>query len=316
MQFLLDHRDAWGNFHRFPISRVLADLEDARAHGARSIFFVDDNITLDMPRFEALCRGIVAKGLNDVDYLVQGTTSAIAKHGETITPLMRRAGFRYVFLGIENILEDDLAFLRATAKNRARSRTDDDQNATLTAIRHLHRHGMYVVGGLIVGNPDDTCESIEANLQFARQHIDWPYIQHPTPYPGTPMTEDFKARGLIISDRVEDYDGTTAVVRTASLEAEEVEFLRWRAERWMKLGHFPAALAHSPGFVLRHGAQMLRETFRGSSARSCLGLEGDHLVFERHRRRRKAERAEVWADLEDTATPAPSQIDLSPVSSP
>ena len=40
---------------------------------------------------------------------------------------------------------------------------------------------MYVVGGLIVGNPDDTRESIKANLDFARKYVDWPYIQHPTP---------------------------------------------------------------------------------------------------------------------------------------
>ena len=33
-----------------------------------------------------------------------------------------------------------------------------------------------------------------ANLDFARQHVDWPYIQHPTPYPGTPMTVDFERR--------------------------------------------------------------------------------------------------------------------------
>ena len=55
---------------------------------------------------------------------------------------------------------------------------------------------MLVVGGLIVGNPDDTRESIAANLEFARRYVDWPYIQHPTPYPGTPMTEDFETRGL------------------------------------------------------------------------------------------------------------------------
>ena len=56
---------------------------------------------------------------------------------------------------------------------------------------------MYVVGGLIVGNPDDTRDSIETNLRFARQYVDWPYIQHPTPYPRTPMTQDFRDRGLI-----------------------------------------------------------------------------------------------------------------------
>ena len=129
-----------------------------------------------MPRFEELCRAIVARGLNDVDYVIQGMTSAIAKHGDMIAPLMRQAGFRYVFLGVENILDDDLAFLRATAKNRTRSQSGESESATLKAIDHLHRHGMYVVGGLIVGNPDDTRESIEANLTFARQYIDWPYI--------------------------------------------------------------------------------------------------------------------------------------------
>ena len=124
---------------------------------------------------------------------------------------------------------------------------------------------MYVVGGLIVGNPDDTRESIEANLEFARAYVDWPYIQHPTPYPGTPMTKDFRERGLIVNDRVEEYDGTTAVVRTEHLSADEIEFMRWRAERWMKLRHFWPTFAHNPWFVLRHGPQMLRYTFRGSS---------------------------------------------------
>src|SRR5215471_16875276 len=105
------------NFHTFDFTRVLADISDARARGARAIFLVDDNITLNVARFEALCRAIVDAGLNDVEYFVQGMTSAIANHGETLAPLMRQAGFRYVFLGIENILEDDLQFLKASAKN-------------------------------------------------------------------------------------------------------------------------------------------------------------------------------------------------------
>src|SRR2546421_10494395 len=179
-------------------------------------------------------------------------TSAIANHGETLAPLMHKAGFRYVFLGIENILEDDLQFLRASSKNVLRAKGQKVGNATLQAIEYLHRNKMYVVGGLIVGNPNDTRESVEANLRFARRYIDWPYIQHPTPYPGTPMTEDFRRRGLIVNDRVEEYDGTTAVVRTEHLTADEIEFLRWRAERWMKVRHPPDVLRRYPAFVMRH----------------------------------------------------------------
>jgi hypothetical protein len=61
---------------------------------------------------------------------------------------MRRAGFRYVFLGIENILEEDLRFLRAESKNRERENGRKSGNATLKAIDHLHRNKMIVVGGL------------------------------------------------------------------------------------------------------------------------------------------------------------------------
>src|SRR5207248_6087028 len=176
------------------------------------------------------CQAIIDAGLNDLEYTVQATTSAIANHGERLARLMREAGFRYVFLGIENILEEDLQFLRAESKNRERENGRKSGNATLKAIEHLHRNKMIVVGGLIVGNPGDTRESVETNLEFARRYVDWPYIQHPTAYPGTPMTKDFRAKDLIVNERVEEYDGTTAVVRTEFLDAEDVEFMRWQAE--------------------------------------------------------------------------------------
>jgi radical SAM superfamily enzyme YgiQ (UPF0313 family) len=272
---------------------VLADIRDASDHGARTIFLVDDNIMLNVKRFEALCEAIIAAGLNRIDYFVQAMTSSIANHGETLAPLMRKAGFRYVFLGIENILENDLEFLRASSKNAARENGRTTGNATLKAIEYLHRNQMLVVGGLIVGNPGDTRESIEANLEFARHYVDWPYIQHPTPYPRTPMTKGFQQQGLIENERLEQYDGTTAVVRTEHLPAEEVEYLRWRAERWMKTRHIPAVIRHDPWFVLKNGRKMLAHTFRGSSLRSLLNLEDDRKVFERYKAIREAEREYV-----------------------
>jgi anaerobic magnesium-protoporphyrin IX monomethyl ester cyclase len=278
------------NFHGYSIPRVLADIRDARDHGARSIFFVDDNVTLNVRRFEALCRAIVEAGLDDLDYSVQAMTSAIAADGATLAPLMRRAGFRYVFLGIENILEEDLRFLRASAKNAQREAGRRVGNATLAAIDALHRNRMYVVGGLIVGNPDDTRESVEANLEFARRHVDWPYIQHPTPYPGTPMTKDFRERGLIENERLEEYDGTTAVVRSAHLSADEIEFMRWRAERWQKVRFMPVALAHDPWFVLPRALRMFAHTFRGCTLKTLLGLEDERRAFARYRAIRRAER--------------------------
>ncbi len=115
------------NFHRFAIDRVIADIRDARDRGARSIFLVDDNITIDVPRLEsALPRHRRARPRTTCMYVVQAMTAAIATHGASLAPLMRKAGFRYVFLGIENVLEDDLAFLKATAKNSRERQAEHD----------------------------------------------------------------------------------------------------------------------------------------------------------------------------------------------
>ncbi len=300
------------NFHRFSIERVIEDIRDAYARGARCLFMVDDNITLDVPRFEELCTAIIRAGLNKIDYIVQAMTASIAAHGERLAPLMREAGFRYVFLGIENVLEDDLAFLKAKAKN-SRHQHGRRTNTALAAVEALHRHGMFVVGGLIVGNPDDKRESIAANLEFARKYVDWPYIQHPTPYPGTPMTKDFEERGLVVNNRVEEYDGTTAVTRSAHLTSDEIEFMRWKAERWMKVRHLPAVLRHDPGFVLRHMHRMMAHTFRGTGWKSVLGLESSRTVFRRYKAIRDRERNYLdWPDPIVRNEPRPRIVQHQP----
>jgi hypothetical protein len=104
------------------------------------------------------------------------------------------------------------------------------------------------------------------------------------------MAEDFRKRGLIVNERLEEYDGTTAVVRTEHVKAEEVEYVRWKAERWMKLRHMPAAFRHDPWFVLRHALQMLAHTFRGCTLRSALGLEDERRAFDRYKVIRHQER--------------------------
>jgi anaerobic magnesium-protoporphyrin IX monomethyl ester cyclase len=278
------------NFHTYSFDRVIADITDARDHGAETIFFVDDNITLDVRRFEALCQAIIDAGLNKLDYFVQGMTSAIANHGETLAPLMHKAGFRYVFLGIENILESDLTFLNASSKNIERDKGKKVGNATMKAIDYLHKNHMFVVGGLIVGSPDDTVESIETNLEFAKKYIDWPYIQHPTPYPRTPMTREFREQGLIDNERLEEYDGTTAIVRTKHVSADQVEYLRWKHERSIKTRHIVPVIKHDPWFVLRNGRKMMKHTYRGSTWRNMLGLEDDKKAFTRYKEIRRQER--------------------------
>jgi anaerobic magnesium-protoporphyrin IX monomethyl ester cyclase len=67
---------------------------------------------------------------------------------------------------------------------------------------------------------------------------------------------------LIIKDSVEEYDGTHAVTKSRYLEAEEIEFLRWRAERWLMVRQMSEVLLHNPLFCLRYAHEVLRHMYR------------------------------------------------------
>ena len=152
LQLLLDYRDARAQFHLF-IDRVLADIRDASRPRRPSDLLGRRQHHPQRPPLRSTLPGDHRRRLNHLDYTVQAMTSAIANSGETLAPLMREAGFRYVFLGIENVLEEDLDF-------PARPLQEPNASGCASSDRlTLHRNKMYVVGGLIVGNPDDTRET-------------------------------------------------------------------------------------------------------------------------------------------------------------
>jgi len=65
----------------------------------------------------------------------------------------------------------------------------------------------------------------------------------------------------------------------------------------MKVRHMPVAFRHDPRFVIRNAPAMLAHTFRGTTWRSLVGLEGSRDVFRRYRAIRARERDYVdWPD--------------------
>ena len=133
------------NFYTREMARVIEDITDARDHGARVLFIVDDNVTLDVRRFEALCEAIIAAGLHDLRYIVQGMTSAFAAHGERLAPLMKRAGLRVRVprhreraRGRPHVPEG-LGQERAARGRPARRQRDAGGHRRPAPPRHLHR---------------------------------------------------------------------------------------------------------------------------------------------------------------------------------
>src|SRR3989454_1436871 len=245
-------------FRRFPLARVIADLRALERRGVRGVFFVDDNITIDVPRFKELCEEIAAAGLSHLRYIVQASVHGIAKD-PALAPAMARAGFDTVFMGIENAEDANVAALDI------RPKLGRGENETPRAVRLLQENGIKAVGGFIVGNPDHDRAAIRRTFRYARRlGLDFPIVQCLTPYPRTEMRDELVAEGLVTNpDRLDRYNGYMVNVRTRHLSSEAIA----RAMLWegLKLYFDPRAARRSRFF---HDFP----AFRGAMLRNSLAL--------------------------------------------
>jgi anaerobic magnesium-protoporphyrin IX monomethyl ester cyclase len=205
-------------FRKFPIERVIEDIRDAEAHGAGSVFFPDDNITLDPKRLEKLCQAIIDAGLTHLRYKTQASASGIAS-SKRLVDKMGEAGFDGVFLGVESVNKRNLQFL-------GKGKMSDDAER---AVQYLHENNIIVSTGLISGNPDDDAEDIWENFHLARRlKVDFPIFYISTPYPKTQMREELQEMGLVTRNDFTKYDGLHANLRTKHLSDDEVQYIVWQ----------------------------------------------------------------------------------------
>jgi len=246
-------------FRLYSIKRVIEDISSCKAAGTEIIFFVDDNITLDIPRFKELCSEIIRNGLDDIEYITQVSVNGMAKDPE-LAELMGKAGFNLVFLGIENVSPEQLKEMKK----------GDIRKATERAIAYCHDNGIAVMGGFIAGLPDDGKKEIKYLFQQARRlGVDHIMVQCVTPYPNTELRENYLKAGLV--ENIDDfslYNGYICNVKTKKLSTGQLNrLLNWEniklyfnpnyiranrmlqrkdASKWVKrvfinsLEHFPA----------------------------------------------------------------------------
>ncbi|HHT9117560.1 MAG TPA: B12-binding domain-containing radical SAM protein, partial [Candidatus Hypogeohydataceae bacterium YC38] len=200
-------------FRTYELPRVIEDIEYCKRNGANMILLIDDNITLNPRRFLELCETIIKEGHNDLWYWAQVSSRGIASIPE-LSRAMAGAGFKTVFLGVENV----------SRRNLEQLGKGDIVEYNKKAINLLHDNKIAIVGGMIVGNPEDTYEDIEENFKFLKeQEVDFYFDQILTPYPKTGIREELLKQGLITNlDDFSRYNGFWANIRTKHLSDREL----------------------------------------------------------------------------------------------
>jgi len=272
-------------FRRYPVGRIIRDIKDAKTRGARVIFIVDDNFTLNMRHVEEVCDAIITSKLDHIHYITQASVQGISS-SRKIVDKMAKAGFKTVFLGIENVGAGNLEFFRK------------DNQVTLesieNAVAYLRENRIIVLGATIVGNPDDTEESMWQNYHLLKRlKIDGPLFFNPTPLPQTEMRDDMIERGLVTNPSdFSWYMGTKANTRTYYLSPERINQIV--LEMYNKSTDFAFLwynniIKHYPGYFCRLLVLELIENLWMKVA-SRLGLH-DHdplrAAFKREMKRRE-----------------------------
>jgi len=252
--------------HRYrtrSVNNVVAEIAHATRLFPRvkEYFFDDDTFTDDLPRAEAIARGLGRLGV---------TWSCNAKPDVPPASLevFRDNGLRLLLVGYESGSQAIL--------NNVRKGTRLDRARVFTrAARAL---GIKIHGTFILGLPGETRETMEATIRFA-QEIDPHTLQVSlaAPYPGTALHRQALERGWLESEGLVDGQGTQAsVIGYPHLP---------RTEIFRALETFYRRFYFRPRKLVALGAEMVRD--RAVMKRRL----GEGLDFVRFLARRRQEAA-------------------------
>jgi anaerobic magnesium-protoporphyrin IX monomethyl ester cyclase len=168
---------------------VLGELQELNDLGYRSIYLTDDHFLINRNRIDRICRGIIERKLE----LRWGCEGRVDSVGIEQLPIMRQAGCTFLAFGVESGTQKVLDRL-----NKKQTSAQVEQ-----AVREAKRQGIARVHGFfVVGSPDENEEDIAASFRFAaRLELDTFGFNRLCVYRGTPLWQEYVARGIIDDDR-------------------------------------------------------------------------------------------------------------------
>lgn len=187
-------------------------LEELSGYRKRQLFFCDDNFTANGRHSKELLRGIIDRKLDLKGWGAQ--VRADAARDEELLELMRRAGAKTVYIGLESINP-------ATLQDYGKEQSVADIKE---AVLKFHAHGMGVHGMFVFGGDSDGVQTIRDTVDFALDtRIDTVQFLTLTPLPGTPLFEKLEKEDRLLTRNWELYDGHHAVYQPALMAPEVLQ---------------------------------------------------------------------------------------------
>ena len=212
--FCTQWRHWQGMFRTKSAKRVADEMEFCyRNYGSRFIWLTDDNSSLGK-RASSLADELLQRGIaDDLMWFMQLRCDDVVKNRELL-PKMRKAGLRWVLLGVESPKQ-------STLESFKKGITPEDAKK---AVKLLRENDIFAQAMLIIGERKDTAKSIADLREFVNElDPDFAIFAILTPFPGTEIFENAKQNGWIEDFNWSHYDMVHAVMPTETLSRKEVQ---------------------------------------------------------------------------------------------
>ncbi len=220
-------KSVWGNTVRFRTPQNITDEVEFlhRRFGINEIFFQDDTMNLNRKWFLSVCTEIITRGLNkEMAFKAPFRVDSKLLDEECLLKA-KEAGFWIIFYGVESGNQQVLDTIKKGTTIKEIKR----------AFELTHRAGIKTIAAFMVGNVDDTKETIEDSVRLAKEMKPTVFgFSIATPLPGTFFYEIAKEKKWIHSLDFSKYSQFCAVSRNELLTRKEITRLRNKADKEVK----------------------------------------------------------------------------------
>jgi anaerobic magnesium-protoporphyrin IX monomethyl ester cyclase len=199
-------------------------------YGVSNIKFADEIFVLNRQHVEGICDLLIERDYN----LNIWAYARVDTLDEVLLQKMRRAGIRWLALGIES----------ASEKVRKDVEKGFAQQRIFDAVEKIHRAGIHVGANYLFGLPEDDRESMQATLSLAQElNAEWANFNCVMAYPGSKLYDIALREGRRLPrdwNGYSQYAANALPLSTHHLSGEEV--LAFRDHAFQR--HFDNARYH------------------------------------------------------------------------
>lgn len=184
-------------------------------YGIRQITFYDDTFTANPKNVRAFCKKLIEDKV-DITFVCYARGDMFS---DEMAALLAKAGCHHVLLGIES----------GSASLMAKIGKPIEKEKYKKVVETAHKNDIEVRGAFIIGHLDETRETLEETLQFAKDlNLDFFQPSILTPYPGTQLYKQAKADGLLNHENFDRYGQGEVILKMKNLTSKEVlKFYYW-----------------------------------------------------------------------------------------